>query len=172
MVRSANHSGSERPKCSDGFADKVTEWVDRSNGKIRADVVHGRLVAVGYSSSERTTRRLVATLKAAYRHAHHRIYLLWIPEPGLWLQYDFGEDPRIDGQSSVMFCACLALSRFRIIFALTDRTMPSVIVALDQTFGLIGRTHLPAHQQREDGRRSPHRGHRRAQRCHGDASAY
>lgn len=72
----------ERPKRSDGFAEKIAEWVDRSNGKVRADVVHERLVAMGYTGSERTTRRVVAMLKASYRHANHRIYRPWIPEPG------------------------------------------------------------------------------------------
>ena len=87
----------ERPKHSDGFAEKIAEWVERSNGKVRADVVHERLVAMGYTGSERTTRRVVAVLKASYRHANHRIYRPWIPEPGLWLQYDFGDGPVVEG---------------------------------------------------------------------------
>ena len=57
----------ERATKSDAFADKIAEWVDRSNGKVRADVVHDRLVAMGYTGSERTTRRVVAILKTAYR---------------------------------------------------------------------------------------------------------
>ncbi|HUI04990.1 MAG TPA: IS21 family transposase [Acidimicrobiales bacterium] len=128
----------ERPKHSDGFAEKIAEWVDRSNGKVRADVVHERLVAMGYSGSERTTRRVVAMLKASYRHANHRIYRPWIPEPGLWLQYDFGDGPVVEGVRTVLFCAWLAWSRFRVILPLTDRTMGSVVGALDRTFRLIG----------------------------------
>ena len=57
----------ERPKASDDFADKIAEWVDRSHGKVRADVVHERLVAIGYTGSERTTRRVVAILKTSYQ---------------------------------------------------------------------------------------------------------
>jgi transposase len=128
----------ERPKASDDFADKITEWVDRSNGKVRADVVHERLVAMGYTGSERTTRRVVAILKSSYQRATHRIYKPWIPEPGLWLQYDFGDGPVVDGVKTVLFCAWLAWSRFRVIIAIGDRTMPSVVAALDQTFRLIG----------------------------------
>jgi len=128
----------ERPSKSDGFADKVAEWVERSSGKVRADVVHERLVVMGYTGSERTTRRVVATLKAAHRHEHHRVYRPWIPEPGLWLQYDFGDGPVVDGAKTVLFCAWLAWSRFRVILALTDRTMPSVVAALDATFRHIG----------------------------------
>ena len=38
----------ERPKLSDPFLPKVEEWVERSKGKVRADVVFDRLVAVGF----------------------------------------------------------------------------------------------------------------------------
>src|SRR5215469_5321542 len=49
-----------RSRAVDEFAAKVEELVDRSGGKIRADVVHRRLAAMGYAGSERTTRRAVA----------------------------------------------------------------------------------------------------------------
>src|SRR5215217_4914102 len=51
-----------RPRV-DEFAEKVDELVDRSHGRIRADKVHERLVAMGYRGSERTTRRAVAEAK-------------------------------------------------------------------------------------------------------------
>ena len=38
----------------------------------------------------------------------------------------------------MLFCAWLAWSRFRVIIPIVDRTMPSVVAALDQTFRLIG----------------------------------
>jgi hypothetical protein len=38
--------------------------VERSHGKIRADVAHETLTAMGYVGPERTTRRAVAQLKA------------------------------------------------------------------------------------------------------------
>ena len=44
----------------------------------------------------------------------------------------------IDGAKTVLFIAWLAWSRFRVIIALRDRTMASVIAALDTTFRLIG----------------------------------
>jgi molybdenum-dependent DNA-binding transcriptional regulator ModE len=55
-----------RPRLA-AFAEKVDELVDRSHGKIRADVVHEKLVAMGYQGSERTTRRAVAEAKRRYR---------------------------------------------------------------------------------------------------------
>ena len=59
--------------------------------------MHKKLVAMGYTGSERTTRRVVAALKANYSRQNHRIYKPWITEPGMWLQYDFGAGPVIDG---------------------------------------------------------------------------
>jgi len=56
--------------------------VERSHGKIRADVVHERLLAMASAETERTTRRAVAELKAAYRAGHRRSYRPWLPEPG------------------------------------------------------------------------------------------
>ena len=46
---------------------------------------------------------------------HHRVYKPWITEPGVWLQYDFGAGPVIDGLAVILFCAWLAWSRFRFI---------------------------------------------------------
>ncbi|MFI5436609.1 hypothetical protein ACHMZP_33180 [Rhodococcus baikonurensis] len=39
-------------------------------GKIRADIAHERLVALGFDDTERTTRRAVADAKAAWRAGH------------------------------------------------------------------------------------------------------
>ena len=61
-----------------------------------------------------------------------------MPEPGLWLQWDYGDGPVLDGAKTVLFVAWLAWSRFRVVLAMRDRTMPSVIAALDTTFRLIG----------------------------------
>ena len=128
-----------RSSVADAFVDKITEWIERSGGKVRADVVHDKLRAMGYTGSERTTRRVVAALKESYRRQRpHRVYKPWITEPGMWLQYDFGDGPVVHGVKVVLFCAWLAWSRFRVILPLGDRSMPSVIAALDRTFRLIG----------------------------------
>ena len=127
-----------RSTVAGAFADKIDEWVRRSNARVRADVVHDKLVAMGYHGSERTTRRVVAALKAAWRKEHHRTYKPWITEPGAWLQYDFGDGPLIAGVKTVLFCAWLAWSRFRVILPLADKSLPSVIAALDKTFRVLG----------------------------------
>jgi hypothetical protein len=86
-----------RVRSIDPFLAKVEEWVDHSQGKVRADVVHQRLVAMGFGGTDRTTRRAVAEAKAAWRAGNRRSYRPWIPEPGMWLQYDWGEGPRVGG---------------------------------------------------------------------------
>ncbi len=81
----------------DGYVDKVEEWVERSKGKIRADVVHDKLVALGFTGSECTSRRAVAAVKADYRLGRVRVHRPWVTEPGMWLQYDFGDGPLVGG---------------------------------------------------------------------------
>jgi transposase len=126
-----------RPRM-DAFAEKIEEWVDRSRGKIRADVAHRRLVAMGYLGSERTTRRAVADAKRRWRAEHGRRTRPWITEPGLWMQWDYGDGPTVAGRSTVLFCAWLAWSRFRVVLPLWDRTMPSVVMALDRALRAFG----------------------------------
>jgi transposase len=125
------------PRTGD-YEDKIAELVERSGGKVRADKVHERLVAMGYEGSPRTTRRAVARAKAAYEAGHRRVLAPWVPEPGLWMQWDYGDGPRIDGRPTSLFCAWLAWSRFRVVLALADRTLPSVVMALDRALRAFG----------------------------------
>jgi len=126
-----------RARSVDEFMDKVEEWVEASKGRIRADIAHKKLLALGFAGSDRSTRRAVAEVKQAYRLGHTRVHRPWVTEPGMWLQYDFGDGPVIGGRKTVLFVAWLAWSRFRVVWALRDRTQPSVIAALDRTFRLV-----------------------------------
>jgi transposase len=127
-----------RPRMVDPFAEKIEELVERSGGRIRADVVHDRLVALGFAGDERSTRRAVADAKAAFEAGHRRVYRPWLPEPGLWLQWDWGEGPRIEGRRTSLFCAWLAWSKFRVVIPTWDRTVPTVIACLESTFRRLG----------------------------------
>ena len=49
-----------RPGLIDAFLPKLEELVERSKGRIRADVAHEKIAAMGYAGSERSTRRAVA----------------------------------------------------------------------------------------------------------------
>ena len=127
-----------RGRVTDRFLPKIEEWMEASKGKIRGDVCHEKLLGLGYEGSERSTRRAVARVRASYRLGQVRIHRPWVTEPGMWLQYDFGDGPVIDGVKTVLFIAWLAWSRFRVVVALRDRTAPSVFAALDRTLRLIG----------------------------------
>jgi hypothetical protein len=83
-----------RPRVG-AFAVKIAEWVARSRGRMRADVAHQRLLAMGYLGSERTTRRAVADAKRRWRAEHGRRTRPWVTEPGLWMQWDYGDRPRL-----------------------------------------------------------------------------
>src|SRR5690606_37116636 len=102
-----------RVRVIDGFLPKIEELVDRSQGKVRADKVREVLTSIGFAGSARATRRAVADAKAAWRAGNRRVHRPWVTEPGLWLQYDFGDGPLVDGVKVVLFVAWLAFSRFR-----------------------------------------------------------
>jgi Mu transposase-like protein len=127
-----------RSRSVDGFLAKVEELVDRSSGRIRADVVHRKLTAMGYGGSERTTRRAVAEAKAGWRAGHRRTYRPWIPEPGMWLQWDWGEGPRIAGRRTQLFCCWVAWSRFRVVLPAWDQGLGSLTACLDRALRIIG----------------------------------
>jgi transposase len=127
-----------RPELIDGFLAKVEEWIERSNGKLRAHKAHKKLLLLGYAGSERTTRRAVARVKKDYRLGRVRVHRPWVTEPGMWLQYDFGDGPVIDGVKTTLFCVWLAWSRFRVVLAIRDKTSPSVMAALDVTLRRLG----------------------------------
>ncbi len=120
-----------RGSVTDAYLGKLEELVDRSKGKIRADVAHEKITAMGYAGSERTTRRAVAQLKAAWAAGRRRVHRPWVAEPGMWAQYDFGDGPLIGQVKTTLFCLWLAWSRFRVVIPLLDKSQPSVFAAID-----------------------------------------
>ena len=134
---SAPTRGRARPLV-DPYWEKVCEWVAKSGGRIRADRAHERLVAMGYLGSERTTRRAVGEAKRAWRREHGRRTRSWVPEPGLWMQWDYADGPVVGGRRTSLLCAWLAWSRYRVVIALVDRTLPSVVLGLDRALRLFG----------------------------------
>jgi hypothetical protein len=127
-----------RVRSIDPFLAKVEEWVEHSQGKVRADVVHQRLVAMGFGGTDRTTRRAVAEAKAAWRAGNRRTYRPWVPEPGMWLQYDWGEGPRVGGRRTSLFCGWLSWSRFRVVIPAWDQTLGTLVACLDATLRRLG----------------------------------
>ena len=140
-MRAAGRSPEQRrhrDRAIDAYLPKIEELVVRSRGKIRADVVHERITAMGFAGGERTTRRTVAEAKAQYRLGRRRVYRPWVVEPGLWLQWDWGWGPKIAGRQAVLWCAWLAWSRFRVVIPVWDKTTPTITACLDATLRRIG----------------------------------
>jgi transposase len=127
-----------RPRLIDPFLEKIEELVDRSKADVRADVVHDRIVAMGFDGDGRTTRRAVAEAKGAWRAGHRRRYRPWVPEPGMWCQFDWGDGPMIGGRKTCLFCAWLAWSRYRVVIPTWDRTMGTLVACLDATLRRLG----------------------------------
>jgi len=127
-----------REQVLDPFRTKIEEWVEVSHGRIRADVAQAKLEAMGYGGSERTTRRAVAEAKAAYRAGHRRRFRPWLPEPGLWFQWDYADGPLVEQRRTWLWCAWLAWSRFRVVLPIRDKTLPTVIACLDTTLRTFG----------------------------------
>ncbi|MHB1500179.1 MAG: IS21 family transposase [Candidatus Dormibacteria bacterium] len=127
-----------RAQLLDPYLEKIEEWVEASRAKVRADVAYEKLVAMGYQGSERTARRGVAASKASWGTGHRRIYRPWVVEPGRWFQYDFGDGPEIAGRPSILYCAWLAWSRYRVVLPILDRTLPTVVACLDTTLRRFG----------------------------------
>ncbi len=127
-----------RPQLIDEFLPKLEEWMEASHGKIRADVAHDKLEAMDYVGSDRTTRRAVAQVRAAWRAGHRRVHRPWVPEPGLWFQWDFGAGPVVGGVATWLFCAWLAWSRFRVVLPIRDKSLPTVIGCIDTTLRRFG----------------------------------
>ena len=133
----------QRPKLIDPFLPKIEELVEQSEGTVRADVLHERLAAMGFTGDERTTRRAVANAKQAWRDGHRRQYRPWITEPGLWLQFDWGVGPVVFGpdgrpRQTLLFCSWLAWSRFRVVLPTWDRKLGTLLTCLDTTLRRVG----------------------------------
>jgi transposase len=127
-----------RARMIDPFLPKIEEWVERSGAKVRADVVFRRLRRLGFTGSERSVRRAVAEAKQRHRNGSRRVYRPWIPEPGMWAQWDWGEGPRIGGRRTSLFCAWLAWCRHRVVFPAWDKTLPTLIACLDRALRAWG----------------------------------
>lgn len=127
-----------RERMIDPFLPKIEELVERSNGKVRADVVFDKLRLLGFDGSDRTVRRAVADAKDWHRKGTRRVYRPWIPEPGMWAQWDWGEGPMVAGARSSLFCAWLSWCRHRVVIPTRSRTLPSLVACLDRSMRAWG----------------------------------
>jgi hypothetical protein len=101
---------------------------------------------MGFGGDERSTRRVVAEAKQSYAAGHRRTYRPWVPEPGMWTQYDWGQGPEVRGRGTCLFCAWLAWSRFRVVIPTWDRTLATTLACIDvmlRRFGAARPTSQP-----------------------------
>lgn len=77
-------------------------------------------------------------MKEAWKAGHRRKYRPWVPEPGMWLQFDWGgEGPRV-GPSHAVVCAWLSWSRFRVVLPAWEQTLGTLASCVDTTLRRIG----------------------------------
>ena len=101
-------------------------------------MAHDKLVAMGYRGLGAHHSAGGGGGRAAYGAGHRRVYRPWVPEPGMWFQYDFGDGPMVDGDKTMLFCAWLSWSRFRVVLAILDKTLPTVVACIDQSLRRFG----------------------------------
>jgi len=85
QLRESGQSPVEREHRSrpiDEYLDKIEELVASSGSRMRADVVHRRISAMGFTGGERTTRRAVAQVKARLRAGRRRVFRPWMGSIG------------------------------------------------------------------------------------------
>jgi hypothetical protein len=126
-----------RPQLIDEYLPKVEEWVERSKGKVRADVatrscsrwatpVGAHHPPCGREGEEVLPGRARAGAPALGDRA------------GDVAAVRLRRRAVVDGVKTVLFVAWLAWSRFRVVLPIRDKTMPSVFAALDVTFRRLG----------------------------------
>jgi hypothetical protein len=93
---------------------------------------------MGYRGSERSTRRAVAEVKEAWQAGRRRRYRPWVPEPGMWLQWDWGDGPLVRGRRTQLFAAWLAWSRFRVVIPAWDQQLGTLTWCIDQALRAAG----------------------------------
>ena len=98
---------------------------------------------MGFTGTERTTRRAVAAAKARWRAGNTQDVPAVDHRAGPVAAVGLGEGPAGAGagrelRGTVLFCAWLAWSRFRVVLPVWDRTLPTLIACLDATLRIIG----------------------------------
>ena len=119
--------------------EKLEEWVERSRGKVRADVAHEKLIRAGLhgfgahdpAGGGRGQGGVSGWAPAGAPAVGAR-------SRGCGFSTTSVMVPRVDGVGTQLFCAWLAWCRFRVVLALLDKTLPSVMAAIDQTLRIFG----------------------------------
>jgi hypothetical protein len=131
-----------RTRLADAHLVKIDEWVSRSHGRISARRAHHLLLDMGFTGSERTTRRAVAEARKRWR-TRAGAPRPWVPEPGLWAEFGWAGGPLVPGPDGVpsrttLFCGWLAWSRFLVVLPCRDHAPHTLLNRLDRTLRALG----------------------------------
>jgi hypothetical protein len=120
-------------RVADPFLAKIEEWVERSRGRVGAGCVSPQACrdgvcgvgadhpAGGGGGEEGVAGRGVAGVSAVAAGA------------GVVDAVRLGEGPAVAGARTQLWCAWLAWCRFRVVLAVVDKTLPTLLACLDQT---------------------------------------
>ena len=127
----------QREKPIDPYQEKIEEWMDQSHGKIRP--MWPTKSSCPWAMAVRSARPGTPwQTPGGPTGPATGVFRPWVAEPGLWFQWDYGDGPVVAGLRAVLFCAWLAWSRFRVVLPLRDKTLPSVIGAVDAALRRFG----------------------------------
>jgi transposase len=118
----------------DPVAELVAGKVVATHGRISAKRLLPLAQAAGYGGSARNFRRLVATVKKAWRRDHHRGRRPAVWTPGQMLVIDWGDA----GGGLHVFCAVLAWSRFRFVRFADNERGETTLALLAECFEALG----------------------------------
>ena len=117
--------------------DPVTELVEEriraTSGRISAKRLLPAARAAGYTGSARNFRRLVSTVRAAWRRGNHRGRRPGVWAPGDTLIIDWGSQGGLH-----VFCAVLAWSRVRFVRFAADEKAATTLGLLAECFETLG----------------------------------
>jgi len=135
VVERRSRPAAERPARSlntDIVRELIAKRIEATDGRISAKRLLPLCRAAGYTGSDRSLRRAVATAKVAYRR-DRRSYRPWVPVPGEHLVFDWGEVGPIK-----VFCAVLAWSRWRFVRFAERQDQVTTLTMLAECFEQLG----------------------------------
>ena len=127
------------PKNTDVVRDVMTQAVRDAKGRITAKRLLPIARTAGYQGSARNFRRLVATVKRAYKleqGRHQRRPAVWAP--GDTVVIDWGTLSGVNGGGLHVFCAVLAWCRVRFVRIARDETAATTHAFLAECFEQLG----------------------------------
>ncbi len=126
-------------KNTDVVRDLVAQAVRDARGRITAKRLLPIARTAGYTGSARNFRRLVASIKRAYKleqGRHQRRPAVWAP--GDTLVIDWGTLSGVNGGGLHVFCAVLAWCRVRFVRVARDETAATTHALLAECFEQLG----------------------------------